>query len=447
MSLLRCSFAKARPGATVSVNTLWPALLTLVLVVVQVVYPSRVWIALLWAMGGLTAVAVVWAREMALQVRARRELRYGWVQVGDRLEERFTLENGSWLPVLWAEVHDASDLPGYAVDRVASCAAHSRVSWSTAQVCTRRGVYTLGPWSLSISDPFGVCTVSLQHDEREAILVHPPVVSLPEIALPRGQAGGVERAPRRRREETIDASHTRQYLPGDPLRHVHWPSTAHRGALMAREPEAAISGDLWIVLDLDRAVQAGTGLESTEEYGVILAASLADRTLREGRAVGLLAYGADLVYVPPGRGKAQLWRILRALAAAKAGGARPLAEVLRRLRPSLGYGTSVLLIAPVGVGADPVAWVDVLLPLTRSGRAPSAVLLDAPSFARAEGATAVTGPVEGARALLARAGVPVHVIRQGHPFPPLAPARRRGYWEFKVSPLGRAVVVRRPEEG
>jgi uncharacterized protein (DUF58 family) len=400
-----------------------------------------VWIVLLWMLGGVTALAYVWARQMAQHVTSQRVLRYGWMQVGDRLEERFTLINDSWLPVLWAEVHDESDLPGYSVSRVASCFAQGTVHWTTSQDCARRGLFTLGPWSLHVSDPFGFFSISFEHDEKEAIVVYPPVVDLPQITLPRGLISGPSRARRQTTEATIDASHTRYYRPRDPLRIIHWPSTAHRGALIVRDPDTEISGDMWIVLDLDRNVQAGEGDESTEEYGIILAASLADRTLRQNRAVGLVAHGVSLAYVPPGRGKGQMWRILQALAVVKAGGTRSLSEVLHHLRQSLGQGTSVLVIT----SSSASDWVDALMPLTRSRIAPTVVLLDQASFVRPS-ISQVENPVGNLRALLAEAGIPSHIVRQGHPFRHLMPLQRRGHWEFKTSPMGRAVAVKRPGE-
>jgi uncharacterized protein (DUF58 family) len=443
MPVLRIPIAHARPNVTVTVNTIWPLVLTLVLVFSQLFFPSRVWIALLWTLGGLTGLAYVWAQQMARHVVAQRELRYGWMQVGDRLEERFSLANSSWLPVLWTEVLDESDLPGYEVRRVASCNAFSTVYWTTDQECTRRGLFTLGPWSLRVGDPFGFLSVTFRHGESEAIVVYPPVVDLPEITLPRGLVSGPSRARRQIGEATIDASHTRLYQPSDPLRNIHWPSTAHRGTLIVRDPDAEISGDLWIVLDLDRNVQVGQDDESTEEYGIILAASLADRTLRQNRAVGLVAHGQDLIFVPPGRGKGHMWRILQALAVAKAGGTHPLAEVLHQLRQSLGHGTSVLVITP----SSAPDWVDALMPLTRSGIAPTAVLLDAASFASRGSGAKPMDRIAGIRTLLAKAGISAHVIRQGYPFRHLVPLRRRGHWEFKTSPMGRAVLVRRPDEG
>jgi uncharacterized protein (DUF58 family) len=297
--------------AKLKVNTWWPLLLTVVLILTQLVYPSKVWIVLLWMVGGVSLLAYVWARQIQRHVRAERRLRYGWVQVGDRLEEEFTLSNGGWLPVLWAEVVDHSDLPGYEIRRIATCTGLGVTRWTTEQVCTRRGVFTLGPWSLQISDPFGFFDVSLPHLETESIAVCPQVVSLAHIALPRGLETGTSRTPQRTTTANVDVAQTRAYQPQDPLRLIHWRSTAHRGDLIVRAFDTEISGDLWIVVDLDQSVQAGTAPESTEEYAIILAASLADRTLRQNRAVGLLAHGQEEAILAPGRGKSHMWRLLR----------------------------------------------------------------------------------------------------------------------------------------
>jgi uncharacterized protein (DUF58 family) len=428
-------------NVTLRVNTWWPILLVAVLIVSHLVFPAKVWVILLWTIGGVGGLGYYWARQLQHNVSVERELRYGWVQVGDRLEERFTMVNESWLPVLWAQVVDESDLPDYAVGRVASCSAQGTAHWTTDQVCTRRGVFTLGPWSMHMSDPFGFFSLTLSQQESEAIAIYPPVVELPQIALPRGLAAGPSRAHRRSTETTVDVSQTRAYQPNDPWRLIHWPSTAHRGDLIVRDFDTEISGDLWVILDLDRSVQAGQDEESTEEYGVILAASLADRTLRQSRAVGLLAHGLEQALVPTGRGKGHLWRILHALAAAKAGGEHRLSEVIHGMRDSLGQGTTVLVITP---SCEP-DWVDALLPLTRFGIAPTVVLLDAESFTAGEHPTPSIG-VSRMRELLAEANITVHIIQQGYPFQHVLPPERRGFWEFKVSPLGRAVLVRRPEE-
>ena len=88
-------------------------LLAVVLAVMQLIDPSRVWTVLLVGLGGLWLVSYLWARSLASGLGLLREMRYGWVQVGDVLEERFTLENKSRLPATWVELQDHSTLPGY----------------------------------------------------------------------------------------------------------------------------------------------------------------------------------------------------------------------------------------------------------------------------------------------------------------------------------------------
>lgn len=202
------------------------------------------------------------------------------------------------------------------------------------------------------------------------------------------------------------------------------------------------SGDLWIILDLDVAVQAGDGEESTEEYGVILAASLANRVLRENRAVGLVAYGTG---GPPGapseeplptivlplKGKAHQWRILQALATVRAGGNWPLEGVLAEMDRNLGRGMTLAVITS---SCEP-AWVAGLLPPMRRGVVPTVLILDPVSFGG-------KGNVEALTSLLADLSVSSHRILRGMPFRPIVEHKRIGRPEYKVLPGTGRVVVR-----
>lgn len=58
-----------------------------ILLLAGLILPDRVWNTLLVGLGGLFVVAYIWARSLAKGLHARRRLRFGWVSVGDRLEE------------------------------------------------------------------------------------------------------------------------------------------------------------------------------------------------------------------------------------------------------------------------------------------------------------------------------------------------------------------------
>jgi uncharacterized protein (DUF58 family) len=425
----------------------WVWLLVGLFFVLQLVIPSRVWVALFFGLGGALGLGYFWARQLATKVSVTREQHYGWAHVGDMLEERFRLENLSHLPILWAEIDDQSDLPGYTARSVRSVSGQQTLQWRTAGTCQQRGLFTLGPWRAQMSDPFGFFEVSLDFPHSQSILVYPPVVHLPTIELPRGAATGSGRTSRRALEITANAAGVRNYTPGDSLSRVHWRTTARLDTLMVKTFDLEPSGDLWIVLDMDAAVQAGEGPESTEEYGVILASSLADRVLRQNRAVGLVAYGSTgegggsspepmPFIVLPQKGKAQQWRILQALAIVRAGGNWPLARVLAEMDRNLGRGMTLAVIT----ASCEAEWLSGLLPPMRRGVAPTVILLDPDTFGRQEDRDSAGNRVETMAGLLADLGIPSHRVAQGMPFQQVVQHKPSGP-EFKILP-GTGRVIR-----
>ncbi|MBA4066994.1 MAG: hypothetical protein C0501_25450 [Isosphaera sp.] len=102
--------------------------------------------------------------------------------------------------------------------------------------------------------PFGL----LRYDRgvpAEKVVVLPPAGVADADGLRRWllrSAEGDGRARRVLRRVTADAADVRgvrPYRPGDPIRAVHWRSTARRGALMVREYDAAPSPDLVLVVE------------------------------------------------------------------------------------------------------------------------------------------------------------------------------------------------------
>ena len=141
---------------------------------------------LLVALGLTWLVSYGWARSLARGLRVVRERRFGWAQVGDRLEERFTVINDSGLPCLWLEVADHSTLPDYQASKVTGVDGQSTNIWHTQGVCARRGIFTLGPTTLRTTDPFGLYTVSIADAASATLVVMPPVVPLPMIEVAPG---------------------------------------------------------------------------------------------------------------------------------------------------------------------------------------------------------------------------------------------------------------------
>lgn len=413
-------------------NTWSLPLLVGLLLLLQVFVPFKGWVILLVGLGGVLAICYGWARLLASGVSFVREVRFGWAQVGDRVEERFTLVNDSPLPALWVEVVDGSTLPGYGFNWGTGIDGRQTVRWTRRAVCTRRGLYVLGPTRLVMGDPFGLFTITQTYTASIPFLVMPPVVPLPAIQISPGGRMGEGRPRPDAPDRSVSVSSVREYVPGDSLRWVHWPTTARRGSLYVRLFDGTPAADWWILLDLDRGVQAGEEENSTEEHGIILAASLAHHGLETRRNVGLVAQGEDLAWFAPRGGLANRWEILRALALINPG-RRPLADLLSQTGPALGRQASLLIITP----STEAEWVEALVPLLGRGLVPTVLLLDPASFGG-------KGDVSGMAGMLTDLGVAYEIVGRDLLDRPEARPGVRGHWEWRILGSGRALPVRRP---
>jgi uncharacterized protein (DUF58 family) len=247
----------------------------------------------------------------------------------------------------------------------------------------------------------------------------------------------------------------RSYVPGDPRRHVHWPTTARRDSLFIKEFDQESGGDVWLALDLDHDVHVGQGETSTEEHAVILAASVAAHLLDAGRAVGLLAHGQRRTMVPPARGRGHLFKLLSALARVHAVEANPLARVLDQAGRALPVGISVMAITP----SLDTGWISAMARLRGRGMGVSALLLDPVSFQRVAeqgkrrmdqvspldvGAGDISPALSSLRMILADAQIPTQVVTADMALAlrPVTGSTRR--WEFKVFGTGHVVAVTTP---
>lgn len=415
---------------TLRLTSKLPVIVLLLLLVNQVFNPARIWVGLMFGLAVVLGINYLWASQLRSGVGARRTARGAWVLAGDVLHETFVVENASGFPAPWVEVIDHSDLPGYRVDWVASVDARNRQEYQTQGRCQHRGVFTLGPWELRTGDPLGLFRVSISYPEARSILVYPRAMVLPDLRLPRGDAPGAARTNRRTIHTTTTPATVRSYVPGDPLRSIHWRQTAHQGQFMVKEFDVEPSGDLWIVLDLDAAVQAGEGAQSTLEYAITLTASLAAQMLTENRRVGLASQG---YLAPPQSGQLQLWRILEVLAHASATSDASLASLLRELRQNVGRGRTVVAVTP---STDP-AWCGELLHLAERGNAPAALLLDGASFVGAPEDLSMAA----LRGLLAEHGVSSHLIDRNFVFRPVHQITRRHTELRTLSATGRVIAV------
>jgi uncharacterized protein (DUF58 family) len=145
---------------------------------------------------------------------------------------------------------------------------------------------------------------------------------------------------------------------------------------MSKQFDLSTSSDVWLFVDLFRDIQAGEMEESTDEYAVSIAASLAKKYLGAQLPLGLVAYGDKRYFLSPDTGPGQLDRVMETLAASKAEGDVPLETALAREEELWGYQSSLVVIT----SSHRRLWVTALEELTKRRVSIAVVLVDGRSF-------------------------------------------------------------------
>ena len=296
--------------------------------------------------------------------------------VGDRMRVTYTLRNGSRMPKLWLEIHNPTTLPGGLPGRAITLAGRSERSWLIRAPLSRRGHFRIEPLHIRTGDPFGFFEASATVGQGISVVVYPRLEPLPRWRLPAAALEGSHALPVRTLQTTPLATSVRPYAPGDSMNRIHWKTTARHGEIQVKEFDLEQTADAWIVLDLQRSIQAGRGDESTVEAAIRAAASIADRALQENRAVGMTVNVGRTAFLPPDRGGRQHLKIMQLLAAVEADGSAPLVETLIATVGRLRRGMTAVIIT---ASLDP-AWVRPLATLRTRGVSCVIVTLDAAAY-------------------------------------------------------------------
>src|SRR6266550_2945535 len=301
-------------------------------------------------------------------------------QVGDQLRVTYTLRNTSRWPKFWLEVHNPSNLPGGLHGRALSLAPRSERSWLVKVPLSRRGHFRIEPLQIRTGDPFGFFESSASVGSGINVTVYPRLEPIPLWRLPAANLDGSHAMRERTLQATPLATTVRPWAPGDAFNRIHWKSTARHGDIQVKEFDLEQTADCWLVLDLERSIQRGSGDESTVEVGVRVAAAVADKALVENRAVGMTVNAHRLAQLQPDRGGRQHLKIMQLLAAVEGDGSTPVAEALVASVPRIRRGmTAVVITASLDRG-----WVKPLAALRSRGIACVVVSLDVPAFERRE---------------------------------------------------------------
>lgn len=346
----------------------------------------------------LVIAAWMWTRVVIQNLiveRTSRELR---ANVGGVFEENYKLNNTGSLPAPWVEILNRSSLPSASGSRLFTLVmGKQNRNYMARTWLTRRGSFQLGPTHVVTGDPFGLFTSVKEVPAAASLVVFPMIHEIQSFPSPHGLLTGGQVIRKKSPDITPHAAGVREYVHGDAMKRIHWPTSARRNRLMVKEFEQDPQAEVWIYLDSQKTVhyqkrqeQKETSLQdmlftrkpkidlppSSLEYSVSIAASLAHYFIRQRRAVGYASAGQTYNVLPAERSERQEAKILETLAFVQADGNLSMAGLVATQSALLPQGSSVILVTPT-TRPDLLQAVDDLL---MRHLFPTVVLLDARTF-------------------------------------------------------------------
>jgi uncharacterized protein (DUF58 family) len=324
-------------------------------------------------------------------------------QVGEIFNENFEIYNNSIIPKIWLKIIDQAKLSGVSGSRIitwlGSRQTHAYLAYSLLE---HRGWYELSPTLVESGDIFGLFLIRKAFESQARLLVIPHTFDIQTFPEPFGVLPGGRALKQKTLEVTPYAAGVREFVPGDPLKRIHWPSSAKKQKLIVKEFEKDPLAEVWIFLDAEKAMQFKAGEPEnydsreywlvkyswmkkapeymlppdTEEYAISIAASLAKYYIQQGREVGLISAGQNYSILPAERGERQLGKILETLAVIQAEGEIPFWHLVSSQIRRLARGTTIILLTP----SDDEKLLTVVMELVQRGLLPVVILIDQSSF-------------------------------------------------------------------
>jgi len=183
----------------------------------------------------------------------------------------------------------------------------------------------VGPVEITKADPFGLCRRVRAVGEPQVISVHPR--SIPLRPLPTGTSRNLEGPSSDMSPQgTVTFHRLREYVLGDDLRTVHWPSTARTGKLVVRHYVDTAQPFTVVLVDLNPEVYSSETFEEAMDAAASIVGAMSAgrapvqlRTTAGERLGGpghrdpdaLVDYLTDLAPNPAGSVPAQLLPLRR----------------------------------------------------------------------------------------------------------------------------------------
>lgn len=257
------------------------------------------------------------------------------VHEGDTVEVRASFTNRARRTAFNLTVVESVGSLGEAEFSVGSIDPKATVEATYRIVCRPRGIYPVGPARVRVFDPMGMARLDTSLSGSSRLVIYPAVEDLVGLPLARARNPSMHSSkPEFSSRGGEDFYTLREYVPGDDLRYVHWPSSAKRDQLLIRQLETPLQARALVMLDVRKAAY---GNSECFEQAVRGAASVIRHLSRSGFDAELWAGGSETIHAR------QYRRAMEQLAVVQMAPFVDLRGVASRVRQSGGGGALVLV--------------------------------------------------------------------------------------------------------
>jgi uncharacterized protein (DUF58 family) len=145
---------------------------------------------------------------------------------------------------------------------------------------------------------------------------------------------------------SVEFAEHRQYMPGDPLKHIDWKVYAKTDRFYIKEYEEETNLRGYVLLDSSASMDYSSGPVSKIEYSRYLSAALIYLMLKQQDSVGLLVFDQSIrEFIPPRSSPRQLHLLLSELDRAEASAETDIGIVLHELARRMRRRGLVILIS------------------------------------------------------------------------------------------------------
>ncbi|BCJ77834.1 membrane protein [Catellatospora sp. IY07-71] len=376
----------------------------------------------------LPLMAALYVGRARYKLACSRSLDPYRVQAGGSARVLLRLQNMSRLPTGTLLLEDRlpyalGSRPRLVLEKLGAQQASSVAYTVRAEL---RGRYEVGPLTLRMTDPFGLCELTRSFPSSDKLTVIPNVAALQLVRLAGEYSGTGDSRARSVAVHGEDDAATREYRRGDDLRRVHWRSTARVGELMVRREEQPWESRATVLLDTRLGAHRGEGPTASFEWAVSASASIAVHLRQAGYRLRLVTDAGADIDATEGTGDGMLLDHLAEVKATPRGDVGSLVEHVRR------RADGGLVIAVLGLLTPEEA--RLLSALRSSGTTCIAFFMDTSTWLNLPAPARAAAEQEHAAAALAllHGGWRVVKVKHGDLLPSLWPQAARGQQGFAV---------------